>query len=158
MKHVLLLSALALVFPLRAQAPTTSPISPQPIGDPLASIEAPAKLLFQNVKVKLQPPAPPLPPEAKAKGVQGDLVVEVWVDEIGTPLKSKVLAGPKELFNMCESYLMRWRFYPFIQDGAPKAFRTRLFVPVRVNTPNAQPYQSLSKNPSYWAFPESPTP
>jgi len=81
--------------------------------------------LVKQPKLKgLSPPSPPAyPPSAKAQGIQGDVLLEVWIDGEGRPTRAEALWGPRELRRCAEDYIKTWRFEPVPRDGR--------FLPVR---------------------------
>ncbi len=72
---------------------------------------------FTRVKVRTQPPAPPYPEEAKAKMIQGTVVVELTLDEQGVPVAAKAVEGPEALRATAEAYALAWRFEPVQKKG-----------------------------------------
>jgi TonB family protein len=72
-----------------------------------------------EVKVKPLPSAPPYPSQARVSRVQGDVVLEVTINEEGKPINVRAIDGPKELIPTAENYLAQFRFFPVIENGRP---------------------------------------
>lgn len=81
---------------------------------------------FSQLRVKVEPPAPPYPPLARIAKIQGDVVVEVVIGPDGVPRSAIALEGPVQLRFVAQDYAMRWRFDPVIVNGVPKGARFRL--------------------------------
>jgi protein TonB len=64
---------------------------------------------------------PPYPPEAKAAGIEGTVVVKFVVTEQGTVTNVQVLRGPPELHQTVITTVKTWRFRPAMLDGQPVA-------------------------------------
>jgi periplasmic protein TonB len=88
------------------------------------------------------PPAPPAPPgltkrpkphagnevprysrEARRKGIEGVVVVEVEISEAGTVRILRVVSGARELVEMVMRSLPSWRYQPAMKDGKPIRWR-----------------------------------
>jgi len=94
---------------------------------------------FSQIRVIHQPPAPPYPPEAKAAGIQGTVVVELTVDTYGIPYSAKALTGPVELRPTAEAYALKWKFSPALLNGVPQYARFKMTMPFRLRvTPPAK--------------------
>lgn len=87
---------------------------------------------FSQIKVKLQPPAPPYPALAKIAKIQGTVVVEIIVGLDGVPTKATALEGPPQLRPTAEAYAMQWRFEPAMLNGQPQMARFRLTMPFKL--------------------------
>ena len=100
-----------------------------PIGDPLFTPDAPLLVRLGEVKISLQPEPGSYPTAAKAGGVQGDILLEIWIDAEGNPTKVVALWGPNELREKAVEYGLRWKFKPFNLEGKPSPVRFRMPVP-----------------------------
>lgn len=123
----LLLVASLGVASLSASAPTTpeSPTSaPETAG--------PVDMDFSQIKVKVQPPAPAYPPDAKEARIQGTVVVRVVIDVDGKVTEAKALSGPAELQACAVEYAKAWEFEPARVKGKPMPARFKLTMPFRL--------------------------
>ena len=116
-------------------APSTSQgpsVSPSIIEDSLQSADAPRLIPFKSVNKIYQPSAPPYPLTAKSDGIHGEVLVEVWMNEEGIPIKSIALFGPKELRQCATDYVLAWKFAPVLSNGKPSPVRFRMVMPFRL--------------------------
>jgi len=102
------------------------------LGDPMASEGAPRLVSFGEIKIANQPEPGAYPPSAKANGIQGDILVEVWIDPSGVPIKASALWGRPELREKAVEYALRWKFRAYISDGQPTPVRFRMVMPFRL--------------------------
>lgn len=87
---------------------------------------------FENMKIKVKPPAPPYPPIAKLAKIQGTVVVEIVVGTDGVPVSAKAVEGPPQLRPASEAYALTWRFEPAMVNGQPVQSRFRLTMPYKL--------------------------
>jgi periplasmic protein TonB len=64
------------------------------------------------------------PEEARAVGLEGTVIMEIWVDETGQVVRARMLRGMPMLEESAVAAVMQWRFAPTVVDGKP--------VPVRM--------------------------
>jgi TonB family protein len=94
---ILLLAAVIVVRSLPLEA------APQVKDAPGVSVgEAEANLLHR-VAVEY-------PPEARAKGIQGNVVLEVQIDETGAVSDARVISGPQELRKAALQSVLQWHY------------------------------------------------
>jgi len=121
-----LLSAITLVL-------TLGIVSSQLYAQSVAAGKNPVpEVAFSEVKVKIQPPAPAYPADAKIQGIQGTVVVEFVLGAKGAPLWAKAIEGPEALRKTAEDYLLQWRFQPVRVNGKAVPARTRISMPFRL--------------------------
>ena len=104
---------------------------PAPSAAPAAD-PAVQEVPFSKIKVRHQPPPPAYPAEAKEKGIQGTVVLELLVDESGTPAEVKATEGPDALRPTAIAYAKDWRFEPLKVKGKPTKARFKLTMPFRL--------------------------
>jgi TonB family protein len=92
----------------------------------------PLQIDFAAIKIRFQPPAPPYPPLAKIAGIQGTVVVDLTVDESGSPARARAIEGPPQLRACAEAYAMRWLFQPYFAGGKAIPVHFRLVMPFRL--------------------------
>jgi TonB family protein len=89
---------------------------------------------FSQIRIKRQPPVPPYPAYAKARGIQGIVVVLVTIDPTGTPVLVEPMEGPQALLSMAIGYALDWEFEPARVNGVPVDARFRLTMDFKLNT------------------------
>lgn len=68
------------------------------------------------------------PEEAKASGIQGEVLVDVLIDEEGKVTQAKAVSGDDRLTNAAVEAVRTWEFQPWIKNG--HAVRVHTKVPV----------------------------
>lgn len=89
---------------------------------------------FSQLKIRKQPPAPSYPFEAKLRGIQGTVVVELVIDPTGKPVRAEAIAGPAELQMAAVGYALKWEFEPATLNGVPQTAKFRLTMPFTLRT------------------------
>lgn len=69
---------------------------------------------------------PQYPKEAMLKGIQGDVVFKVAVDENGKIVRSEPVEGDPVLVTASKEALQDYRFRPYVVNGTPVAFESKL--------------------------------
>lgn len=103
-----------------APAQVTPPPAPPPPKGPLRITEdtTPPKPLSE--------PRVEYPPEAKAAGIEGTVVVKFVVTERGDTTQIQSIKGPVPLRAACEAVVRGMRFEPALRDGKPvSVFKTK---------------------------------
>lgn len=106
----------------------SAPPPPPPSAPPSRA----AEFDFSQMKVKYWPPMPPYPPLAKIARIQGTVVVEITMDTDGNPKSTRSLEGPPQLREAAESYAMKWKFQPALQNGKPTAATFKMSIPYKL--------------------------
>ena len=119
------------------------------LGDPLFTNDAPKLVSYREIELTHQPSAPPYPQIARDSGTQGEVLVEVWIDEKGVPTRSASLLGPQELRQTAANYALGWRFKPYRFGGQAIPVRFRLPMPFRLIVGQPGPFQRLPKGLTY---------
>jgi TonB family protein len=110
----------------------------------LSEGRAPKRLVsIQETRASQLPGARPYPAEALKKKIQGDVLLEVWIDEKGEPGEVWCLWGPSELRQDAIDNIRRWRFHPVLQDDV--AVRVRLRMVMEYKNGDKKTYQHLPK-------------
>jgi TonB family protein len=66
------------------------------------------------------------PDAARAKGIQGQVVVKVEINEAGEVEHAEVVSGDPLLTDAALNAAKKWKFKPFIRDGKPTKVNTNL--------------------------------
>jgi len=83
---------------------------------------------------------PPMPPRAVAKGVEGDVVAVVTIDETGAVSGVSIQESPDAtLSDAVADAVKQWRFQPMTANGQPTKFRVRQTFKFRIKSSNRQP-------------------
>ncbi|WP_028022603.1 energy transducer TonB [Enterovibrio calviensis] len=92
-----------------------------------------APVLVERPAFKVRPSQPKYPRIAKRRGMEGNVLIEVWLDKEGNQTDQNILksSGFKELDTAALDAVKKWRFNGYKQDGVALAHRVR--IPVRFN-------------------------
>ena len=100
-------------------APASSAATPKPAAPPRK-----APIVGANLNSKAtSKPTPPYPPEAKAAGVQGTVVVYVTVDEAGKVVEAEAISGPPPLREAAVAAARRALLTPTLLSGRPVKYK-----------------------------------
>ncbi|HEX6273029.1 MAG TPA: TonB family protein, partial [Polyangiaceae bacterium] len=96
--------------------------APAPIVREKPAVKKPIRLTEDMPKpVQLVKNTPSYPPDAKAAGIEGAVIVRYVIAEDGSVRDVKALKGPPELHAVCVEAVKTWRFQPILVDGSPVA-------------------------------------
>lgn len=111
--------------PLKTPAPTP------PAADQAASGVNSEPQLITKPTFATRPSPVTYPRIAKRRGIEGQVLVEIWIDESGNQVKQNLLrsSGAEILDEAALEAIKRWRFSSHIVDG--QAIAHRVQVPVR---------------------------
>jgi protein TonB len=59
------------------------------------------------------------PPDARARGIQGAVLLHVIIGPDGSIVKALVVSGPEELRAAALASVQQWRYKPVILNGNP---------------------------------------
>jgi TonB family protein len=107
------------VLPDPVATPTPTPVStPSPYAAPAP---APLPSTVEQPPQCLSCPNPPYPPALERMGVQGEVELEITVDERGQVMNARVVAvnGDTEFGRAAQKAVRNWRFKPATRDGVP---------------------------------------
>lgn len=81
----------------------------------------------------LKQPSPVYPPEAKAAGLVGEVLVQFLVDEEGRTSSATIITSTNQLFNASAiNAVRRWLFTPGERDGKLVKTRVRIRIPFNI--------------------------
>jgi protein TonB len=72
--------------------------------------------------------APIYPPEAKAAGIQGSVVLHAVIGKDGKIASLKLVSGPPELTKSAWAAVIQWGYKPYLLNGQPTAVDTTITV------------------------------
>jgi protein TonB len=103
--------------PVKAVVEAPPPPKPKPVAPPRPKIMRVTEDVAAPVPVSQAQPS--YPDDARARGIEGTVVVKYVVDETGKVSAAKVVRGPQELHAACLAAMKTWRFQPATLDGKP---------------------------------------
>ena len=104
-----------------AQSSADTQSQPQASHSEMAQV--PASALTGMVEHKT---LPQYPKEAMLKGIQGDVVFKVVVDESGKIVRSEPVKGDALLVAASKDALQDYRFHPYLLNGTPVPFESEV--------------------------------
>ena len=106
---------------------------------PLTAAEQPEKDDGNVVQPQLLTKVMPVyPPEAKAAGIDGVVVLEVMIDKTGHPESVKAVEGPKELMQSAIDAVEQWTWTPATHNGEPVAVKSRVQINYSLDKPKSE--------------------
>lgn len=92
-----------------------------------------APVLIKRPQFKVRPSQPRYPRIAKRRGMEGNVLIEIWLDEDGNQIKQSVLksSGFDLLDTAALTAVKKWHFNGYQNDGVALAHRVR--IPVHFN-------------------------
>jgi TonB family protein len=113
---------------------------------PLAAAEQPEKNDGNVVQPQLLTKVMPVyPPEAKAAGIDGMVILEVMLDKTGHPESVKAVEGPKELMQSAVDAVEQWTWSPATHNGEPVSVKSRVQINYTLDKPNQKSEKSADK-------------
>lgn len=80
----------------------------------------PSRMTADTTPPQVLSPGPNVyPPDAKAAGIEGKVVVKLVIDESGTLTEARAVKGPDALRAACEDRWKNTKFSPAMRDGQP---------------------------------------
>jgi protein TonB len=124
--------------PAPAEAPRESPpdiIDPDARGAALSEAtrsHAPAS--YSDTYVILRMVKPKYPPREQADGIEGNVTVELLVDEVGRVAEAYVvsLVGPKSFETSALDAVRQFEFQPPVEDGRPSSMWIKFVIKFRM--------------------------
>jgi TonB family protein len=96
---------------------TDTPPGPQPVNTAEGSYQPSGRVPIHSEPTKRVTPA--YPELAKASGLNGEVAVEIVIDEKGKVVSAKEVSGPALLRQASINAALGWRFAPTRVDGSP---------------------------------------
>ena len=112
---------------------------PQPAGSVTPAVpEAKGTSKYYSAQVVAKTPIP-YPDHARNAGIEGTVVVELLIDEMGQLMKVDLISGDRALGNEVVKAVRNWKFEPRLENG--RATASRLTIPVVFKLKKPQPNQ-----------------
>ncbi len=121
-------------FPLQKPAQGQQDESPKPEKPKREAIRVGGDVKPPKIILR---PNPAYPEEAKQKGVQGGVVIEVTVNEKGEVWDARVVRGESLLQNAALEAVRRWRFSPALLNGNPVPILAHVEMEFRLDSASA---------------------
>jgi TonB family protein len=103
-----------------------------PAHRPVAAQVTPEKAVRVSAGVMagmvLAKQAPVYPPDAKAAGIQGAVVLSATITKTGTVENVQVVSGPEKLRDAAVGAASNWRYRPYELNGLPVAVSTTITI------------------------------
>ncbi len=110
-------------FSLAEDAP--APPSPGTSRDPNRPLRVSAGVMAAQATHQVPPQ---YPPDAKAAGIQGTVVLRAAISKDGAIEDLQVMSGPPELTTSATDAVRQWTYKPFLLNGEPTAVETTINV------------------------------
>lgn len=86
-----------------------------------------------------QPVVPVYPVEARAKKLEGKVILSVVIGTNGSVKKLKVLSGDPLFVDSAIEAVRQWRYKPYKFEGKPVELETQITVQFKLDKKNSQP-------------------
>jgi protein TonB len=83
--------------------------------------------------------APIYPSSAKAAGIEGTVVIFAQFNKSGRIDWAWFVSGPEPMREAALDAVKAWVYSPYLIDGSPTGFRTRIDLKFALEKPSAQP-------------------
>lgn len=110
-------------------SPANESVSATPVGPEKAPIRIPPQIALEYLITRVEPQ---YPEEARRRRIQGPVTLDALVGEDGAVQKTTRISGNSQLASAASQAVQQWRFQPFLHDGQPQEFRTRITVMFRL--------------------------
>jgi TonB family protein len=101
------------------------PIAPQTASIPTGPVRIAGGVAAGNIESRV---APVYPPDAKAAGIQGAVVLQALIGKDGKIQDLSVLSGRPELTQSAIDAVSKWVYKPYLLNGEPTAVETTITV------------------------------
>lgn len=88
-------------------------------------------------------PSPLYPSDAKAKHVQGTVVMRAIISRTGTVENLEVISGPDPLRQAAADAVSRWKYKPYLLNGQPTEVETTININFTLSPPPAAPMEGF---------------
>jgi TonB family protein len=101
----------------------SEPVSPGPANSSVEAISTPAALarLVQRVE-------PEYPNAARQQHIQGDVLLDILVNESGAVVELALVSGAPQLMPAAEQAVRQWHFQPLTKAGHAEQFKSRVGI------------------------------
>jgi TonB family protein len=96
---------------------------------PGGPVNVPSRVADEYLMLRVEPD---YPESAREQHVEGSVVLEALVGKDGTVEKLSTVSGDSQLATAATDAVRQWRFKPFLRNGSPEEFQTRITVDFRL--------------------------
>ena len=112
----------------------SEPVSPSPSNSSVEAISTQAALarLVQRVE-------PEYPNAARQQHIQGNVLLDILVNESGAVVELALVSGASQLMPAAEQAVRQWHFQPLIKAGHPQQFKSRVGITFALASEGSSP-------------------
>ena len=92
-------------------------------------VNVPSRVADEYLMLRVEPD---YPESAREQHIEGPVVLEALVGKDGTVQKLSTVSGDSQLATAAANAVRQWRFKPFLRNGSPDEFQTRITVDFRL--------------------------
>ena len=92
-------------------------------------VNVPSRVADEYLMLRVEPD---YPESAREQHIEGPVVLEALVGKDGTVEKLSTVSGDSQLATAAANAVRQWRFKPFLRNGSPDEFQTRITVDFRL--------------------------
>jgi TonB family protein len=96
---------------------------------PGGPVNVPSRVADEYLMLRVEPD---YPEPARVQHIEGPVVLEALVGKDGTVEKLSTVSGDPQLATAATDAVRQWRFKPFLRNGSPEEFQTRITVDFRL--------------------------
>jgi TonB family protein len=98
-------------------------------GTSSGPVNVPPRVADEYLMLRVEPD---YPESAREQHIEGPVVLEALVGKDGTVEKLSTVSGDSQLATAATDAVRQWRFKPFLRNGSPEEFQTRITVDFRL--------------------------
>jgi protein TonB len=98
-------------------------------GTSSGPVNVPPRVADEYLMLRVEPD---YPESAREQHIEGPVVLEALVGKDGTVEKLSTVSGDSQLATAANDAVRQWRFKPFLRNGSPEEFQTRITVDFRL--------------------------
>src|SRR5437879_2689450 len=117
---------LALAILLSAFFPARAQTGEQQTAPSPAATASPSSPGDSTELIVIKAPKPFYPLEAKSKGAQGKVWLQLVISQTGDVESADILSGDPDLARAAQEAMKKWKFKPYIRNGKPVKVNTKM--------------------------------
>jgi protein TonB len=98
-------------------------------GTPSGPVNVPPRVADEYLMLRVEPD---YPESAREQHIEGPVILEALVGKDGAVEKLSTVSGDSQLASAATDAVRQWRFKPFLRNGSPEEFQTRITVDFRL--------------------------
>jgi len=112
----------------------SEPVSPSPSNSSVEAISTQAALVRLVQRVE-----PEYPNAARQQHIQGNVLLDILVNESGAVVELALVSGASQLMPAAEQAVRQWHFQPLIKAGHPQQFKSRVGITFALASEGSSP-------------------